>query len=99
MTIADATHRKIAGEIHRLIRQEQYSDAQELLPSFAQAVIDACNESGQEQEFVQAKQFLQSAVTAVKSRQAHYISELSDLGRERVYTGIRDHTTTFDCVG
>ena len=99
MTIADSTHHKIAGEIHRLIRQEQYGDAQDLLPSFAQAVIDACNDSGQEQEFVQAKQFLQSAVIAVKSRQAHYISELSDLGRERVYTGVREQMTTFDCVG
>jgi hypothetical protein len=99
MMIADATHRKIAGEIHRLIRQEQYADAQDLLPSFAQAVIDACNESGQEQEFVQAKQFLQSAVIAVKSRQAHYISELSDLGRERVYVGVREQMISFDCVG
>ena len=99
MMIVDAPHRKIAGEIHRLIRQEQYGDAQDLLPTFAQAVIDACNESGQEQEFLQAKQFLQAAVIAVKSRQAHYISELSDLGRERVYAGVPDQTTTFDCVG
>ena len=99
MRIAGTNHHKIAGEIERLIRQEQYGEAQELLPSFAQAVIDACNESGQEQEFLQAKEFLQSVVTAVKVRQAHYVSELSDVARERAYAGVRDQKVTLDCVG
>jgi hypothetical protein len=99
MRIADVPHHKIADEIHRLIRQEQYGEAQELLPTFAQAVIDACNASGQEQEFLEAKHFLQSAVVAVKSRQAHYVAELSDLGRERAYVGLRGHQTLLDCVG
>jgi hypothetical protein len=99
MRIVETTHHTIAGEIERLIRHEQYGEAQELLPSFAQAVIDACNESGQEQEFLEAKEFLQSAVTAVKVRQAHYVSELSDLGRERAYAGVRDQKVTLDCTG
>ena len=99
MTTAGATHRTIASEIHRLIREEQYSKAQELLPSFAQAVITACNESWQENEFLEAKHFLQAAVVAVKARQAHYVSELGDLGRERAYTGIREQKVSLDCLG
>ena len=99
MIVGKATHQTLAGEIHRLIRQEQYGEAQELLPSFAQAVIDACNASGQEQEFLDAKQFLQSAVVAVKSRQSHYVGELADLARERAYASVRDQKTTLDCVG
>ena len=65
MTIS-ADHHELAGAIQRLIRQEQYTEAQELLPSFAQAVVEACNTEDQEQEFLRAKQFLQSAVIAVK---------------------------------
>ena len=66
MTIS-ADHHTLANDIQRLIRQEQYTEAQNLLPSFAQAVIEACNRGEQEQEFLQAKQFLQSAVIAVKA--------------------------------
>jgi hypothetical protein len=99
MRIAGAAHHKLAGEIHRLIREEQYGEAQELLTPFAQAVITACNESWQEKEFLEAKQFLQSAVVAVKSRQAHYLSELADLGRERAYTGIHEPKANLDCLG
>ena len=99
MRIADLTHHKIAGEIERLIRQEQYGEAQELLPTFAQAVIDACNASEQEQEFVHAKQFLQSAVVAVKARQDHYVVELADLQRERAYAGTPHQKANLDCVG
>ena len=57
MTIS-ADHHTLANDIQRLIRQEQYTEAQNLLPSFAQAVIEACNRGEQEQEFLQAKQFL-----------------------------------------
>jgi hypothetical protein len=99
MIVAALNHHELAGEIHRLIGAEQYAEAQELLPSFAQAVIGACNESWQEQEFLEAKQFLQSALVAVKSRRAHYLSELVDLGHERAYTGIREPRSSFDCVG
>lgn len=99
MMIGNITHQKLADEIHRLIRQEEYSQAQELLPSFAQAVIESCNASGQEQEFLKAKQFLQSAVVAVKSRKAHYIAEFADLRRERAYTGTPERTISLDCRG
>jgi succinate dehydrogenase/fumarate reductase-like Fe-S protein len=99
MIITTATHQKLAGEIQRLIQQEQYSRAQELLPNFAQAVVEACNASGKEQEFLQAKQFLQSAVVAVKSRQAHYMVQMDDLGRQRAYTGVSDRKTSFDISG
>ena len=87
MTIS-ADHHELAGAIQRLIRQEQYTEAQELLPSFAQAVVEACNTGEQEQEFLRAKQFLQSAVIAVKARQAHYLGQLEDLERHRAYVGV-----------
>jgi hypothetical protein len=99
MMIASATHQKLAGEIHRLIHEEQYARAQELLPNFAQAVIEACNASGQEQEFLQAKQFLQSAVIAVKSRRAHYLVQMEDLVHQRAYTGVSDRKVNFDFTG
>ena len=50
MTISGLNHQKLAGDIQRLIHDEQYTEAQELLPSFAQAVVEACNGSGQEQD-------------------------------------------------
>ena len=90
MTTCNATYHELADKIQHLIRHEQYAPAQDLLPTFAQAVIEACNESGQEQAFLEARQFLKSAVVAVKSRQAHFVSELSDLRRQRAYTGTPD---------
>ena len=99
MISASSTHQKLAAEIHRLIRQEQYAEAQDLLPSFAQAVIESCNASGQQEEFLKAKQFLQSAVVAVKSRKAHYIAQLADLNCERAYTGTAERTISLDCCG
>lgn len=99
MRIANVTHHELAGEIHRLIREEQYGEAQELLPTFAQAVIEACNTSGQEQEFLKAKEFLQSAVVAVRSRQAHAITELAGLGRQRAYVGTPERRISLDCTG
>jgi hypothetical protein len=99
MTISGLNHQKLAGDIQRLIHDEQYTEAQELLPSFAQAVVEACNGSGQEQEFLKAKQFLQSAVVAVKARRAHYLVELDDLGRQRAYVGAPDRKASFDVMG
>jgi len=98
MTIS-ADHHKLAGDIQRLIRQEQYTEAQNLLPSFAQAVIEACNRGEQEQEFLQAKQFLQSAVIAVKARQAHYLGQLEDLERHRAYVGAPNRKPALDFTG
>ena len=99
MMIDNATHHELAGSIHRLIQQEQYAEAQELLPSFAQAVVEACNEMGQEQEFLRAKEFLQSAVSAVKARRAHHVMQLDDLRHQRAYTGTCDKQVTFDVTG
>ena len=99
MRIEAATHHQIAGRIQQLIREEQYGQAQDLLPSFAQAVVEACNASGQEQEFLEAKQFLQSAVTAVKTRRAHHLSQLGDLGRERAYVGEPERRPSIDFAG
>jgi hypothetical protein len=99
MTITRDTHHKLAGDIHRLIQQEQYAQAQELLPGFAQAVVEACNKSEQEQEFVRAKQFLQSAIVAVKARQSHYLAQLDDLERHRAYIGAPDRTPGLDFTG
>lgn len=99
MRIDSAIHHELAGSIHRLIQQEQYAEAQELLPSFAQAVVEACNEMGQEQEFLRAKEFLQSAVSAVKARQAHNVMQLDDLRRQSAYIGTCDKQITFDITG
>ena len=99
MMIGAVTHQKIAGEIQRLIHQEQYTAAQELLPSFAQAVIEACNQVEQEQEFKQAKQFLQSAVTAVKARRAHYLMQADELNRHRALLGTPNEKADLDCTG
>lgn len=99
MRIDSATHHELAGSIHRLIQQEQYAEAQELLPSFAQAVVQACNEMGQEQEFLRAKEFLQSAVSAVKARQAHNVMQLEDLRHQSAYTGTCGKQATFDVTG
>jgi hypothetical protein len=96
---APPAHHKLAGDIRRLIHQEQYAEAQELLPDFAQAVVEVCNKSEQEHEFLQAKQFLQSAVIAVKARQAHYLTQLEDLGRHRAYVGAPDRKPGLDFVG
>jgi membrane protease subunit (stomatin/prohibitin family) len=99
MMISGVNHQKLAGEIQRLIHEEQYAQAQELLPSFAQAVVEACNETGKEQEFLQAKQFLQSAVVAVKSQRAHYGMQLDDLKHQRAYAGAHDRKISFDITG
>jgi hypothetical protein len=99
MTIVGANHHKLAGDIQRLIHQEQYAEAQELLPSFAQAVVEACNKSEQEHEFLQAKQFLQSAVIAVKARRAHYLVQLEDLEHHRAYVGSPDRKLNLDFTG
>lgn len=99
MRIGGPTHKKLADEIQRLIQQEQYTQAQDLLPTFAQAVIEACNETGQEQEFLQAKQFLQSAVVAVKSRRSHYVGQLDDLNHQRAFAGVPNRTISFDVTG
>ena len=91
MTIVGANHHKLAGDIQRLIHQEQYAEAQELLPSFAQAVVEACNKSDQE--------FLQSAVIAVKARRAHYLVQLEDLEHHRAYVGSPDRKLNLDFTG
>lgn len=99
MMISGVNHHKLAGEIQRLIHEEQYAQAQELLPTFAQAVVEACNETGQEQEFLQAKKFLQSAVVAVKAQSVHYGMQLEDLKHQRAYIGTQDRKTSFDISG
>jgi hypothetical protein len=99
MTISGANHHKLAGDIQRLIHQEQYAEAQELLPGFAKAVVEACNKSEHEQEFLKAKQFLQSAVVAVKARRAHYLVQLEDMGRHRAYVGATDRKPGLDFTG
>ena len=99
MMISGASHHKLAGEIQRLIHEEQYAQAQELRPTFAQAVVEACNETGKEQEFLQAKKFLQSAVVAVKAQRAHYGMQLDDLKHQRAYAGTQDRNISFDITG
>jgi hypothetical protein len=99
MMIGSAIHQKLAGEIQRLIHQEQYDEAQELLPKFAQAVVEACNGLEREQEFLHAKQFLQSAVVAVKTRRAHYAVQLEDLTRQRAYAGVPKRIVSVDFTG
>src|SRR5215207_6029149 len=99
MMISGVTHHKLATEIQRLIHEEQYAQAQELLPTFAQAVVEACNETGKEQEFLQAKKFLQSAVVAVKAQRAHYGMQLDDMKHQRAYTGAQDRKISFDISG
>jgi hypothetical protein len=99
MTISGSNHYKLAGDIHRLVHQEQYAEAQKLLPGFAQAVLEACNKSEQEQEFLQAKQFLQSAIVAVKARQSHYLAQLQDLEHHRAYVGAPNRTPGLDFIG
>ena len=99
MMISAGSHVKLADQIQRLIHEEQYAQAQELLPTFAQAVVEACNEPGQEQEFLLAKKFLQSAVVAVKGQRAHYGTQFEDLKHQRAYAGSQDRKTHFDITG
>jgi hypothetical protein len=99
MMISGANHQKLAGDIQRLIQEEQYDQAQELLPKFAQAVVEACNSMDREQDFLEAKRFLQSAVVAVKARSAHYVDQLADLAHQRAYTGTSNRTAGLDISG
>ena len=85
MIDAVRSHREIAADIQRFIEEEQFSKAQELLGAFARAVIEACNSSGKEQEFQQAREFLRSAVIATKARRAHYLEDLRGIEGQRGY--------------
>ena len=56
MTIS-AGHHELAGAIQRLIRQEQYTEAQELLPSFAQAVVETSIRGSRSRNFYEQNNF------------------------------------------
>jgi hypothetical protein len=75
-------HDELASRIRSLIMQEQYDDALDLLPAYAEAVtVEALSA----EEFRHARDFLKAACKSVKSRRAHYVTQLADLAGNRAY--------------
>jgi hypothetical protein len=75
-------HEELAGRIRSLIVEEQFDDALDLLPAYAEAVTA---EALADEDFRRARDFLKAACKSVKSRRAHYIAQLGDLAGNRAY--------------
>jgi hypothetical protein len=78
------THVEIARQIRLLIAEEQYEEALQLLPVYAQAVTEECLA---DEDFRRARDFLKAACKSVKARRAHYIAQLGELTANRAYSG------------
>jgi hypothetical protein len=75
-------HEQLASQIRSLIVEEQFEEALDLLPTYAQAVTE---ESLTDEDFRRARDFLRAACKSVKSRRAHYVSQIADLTGNRAY--------------
>jgi hypothetical protein len=89
-------HEQIASQICALVAEERYDDVLDLLPSYAEAVTEACLS---EADFRQARDFLRAACKSVKSRRAHYVTQLAGLKGQQSYCGTRSPVRAIDVTG
>jgi hypothetical protein len=69
----------LAREIQRLIQEEDYSAAQRLLPSFAEAVTGDAGGQASLETLEGAARFLRSAARTVKVQRSHHAVALEEL--------------------
>ena len=88
------THVDLARALRRLLDQERFSEAEQLLPDYASAVLRECSKAEQIRD---ARDFLRASTNAVKARRAHYVRAMCDQARQRAYVSSDAPTPTFDC--
>jgi hypothetical protein len=76
----------LAQRLSRLIEQEQFTEAQAMLPEYTHALDRRVRESGGEEALRRAIATFHSALVKVRSARAHISAELSDVHRARAYT-------------
>ena len=83
------------GEIRRLLDEERFAEAQELLAPLTQNSLDEPESVGDMHNFVK------SAVLTLKARRVHYIEELQTLEHRKAYFSsvAPPRTHSFDLTG
>jgi hypothetical protein len=73
--------------LHRLVEQQRFVEAQELLPDYTRELDRALRSGCGEQVLQDAIATFHAALTKVRTARAHIAGELSDMNRARAYTG------------
>ena len=90
------THVEIARNLRRLLGQERFEEAEQLLPDYASAVLRECLTA---EQVLEARDFLRASTQAVKARRAHYVRAMCEEARQSAYLGSDPPAPTIDCDG
>jgi hypothetical protein len=78
---------RLAQSLNRLIEQERFTEAQAIVPEYAQELDRLLRANGGEEVLKQAIATFHAALNRARTARAHMAGELSDVHRSRAYTG------------
>lgn len=92
-------HPEIAAQLRRLIHEEQFDEAETLIPQYVRAVTDECVTAADESSFGSAREFLRQTIVELRARRAHMAQQLQQSERARPYLVAVSRKHEVDMVG
>lgn len=92
-------HPELAARIRRMVADEQFDEAEKLLPKYAAAVVEECITSRDEASFAAARTFLRSTIIELRARRSHLAQTLREMQEGGPYIATARRRGELDITG